>query len=77
MTMQDWIIETLTLVRRYAAENGFENLTEEMDISLLVAAEEIARRKDAARNRGDVVETSRDSGEVVVYPRAFRTGRYH
>lgn len=75
--MQDWIVETLTLVRRYAAENGFENLTEEMDIALLVAAEEIARRNGVAGERSDVVEATGDSGEVVVYPRAFRPGRYH
>ena len=53
--MQNWIVETLTLVRRHAAENGLENLTEEMDIALLVAAEEFARRDDAAgslRNDG-------------------------
>lgn len=75
--MQDWIVETLTLVRRYAAENGFENLTEEMDIALLVAAEEIVRRKSAAKGGAHDVESAGDSGEVVVYPRAFRPGRYH
>ena len=75
--MQNWIVETLTLVRRYAAENGFENLTDEMDIALLVAAEEIARRDNAAKGRVDVVEAARDRNEVVVYPRPFEPGRYH
>ena len=50
--MQNWIVETLTLVRRHAAESGLENLTEEMDIALLVAAEEFERRKWAADFQG-------------------------
>ena len=75
--MQNWIVETLTLVRRYAAENGFENLTDEMDIALLVAVEEIARREEAARGRVYVGEAARDCGEVVVHPRPFGPGRCH
>lgn len=75
--MQNWIVETLTLVRRHAAESGLENLTEEMDIALLVAAEEFERRRWAAKGRIDVGQIEKDSGEVVVYPRAFGARRYH
>ncbi|MEL7465755.1 MAG: hypothetical protein AAFN79_16925 [Pseudomonadota bacterium] len=75
--MNSWIVETLTLVKRYAAESGLENLTDEMDIALLIAAEEIERRSDAAKGRMDVVETGEHFREVVVYPRPFRARRYH
>jgi len=75
--MQDRIVDTLMLVRRYAADNGFVNLTEEMDIALLIAAEEIARRESAAAGPVNVDEVKSDRGEVVVYPRFVRTGRYH
>ena len=75
--MRNWIVETLTLVRRYAAENGYENLTDEMDVALLVAAEEIDRRSIAGKGRMDVIEAPGNCGEVVVYPRPVRLGRYH
>ena len=75
--MNSWIVETLTLVKRYAAENGLEDLTDELDIALLVAVEEIERRSGAAKGRVDVVDADGHCGEVVVYPRPFRAGRYH
>ena len=75
--MQNWIVETLTLVRRHAAESGLENLTEEMDIALLVAAEEFERRNWTVKGRVNVGEITKNSGEVVVYPRAFGIRRYH
>ena len=75
--MNSWIVETLTLVKRYAAENGLENLTDELDIALLVAAEEIERRGGAAKGQMNVVESDGHCSEVVVYPRPFRAGRYH
>lgn len=75
--MESWIVETLSLVRRYAAEHGLENLTDEMDIALLVAVEDMGRKSGASRGRLDGIETNRDRGEVVVYPRSVRIGRYH
>ena len=75
--MQNWIVETLTLVKRHAAESGFEHLTEEMDIALLVAAQEVARREEAARGGADGIEVAGNRGEIVVYPRPLGTGGHH
>lgn len=76
--MQDWIMTTLASVRRVAAESGFATLAEELDVALLVAAEESLRRGGLADlDEADVSGAGRDCGEVVYDSRFVGSRRYH
>lgn len=76
--MQDWIMTTLASVRRVAAESGYANLADELDVALLVAAQESLHHGGLANTDGaDVGGAGRDSGEVVYDSRFVGSRRYH
>ena len=51
--MQDWVVTTLKSVQLFAYEKGFVDLADEMNVAILVAAEEYHRRDIAAMDGAD------------------------
>ena len=75
--MQDWIVTTLTAVKQMAQDRGFDALSDEMDIAILVAAEEYQSRDFRAAGGADVEGVERNRGQAVVYPEFGGLRRYH
>ena len=75
--MNDWVATTLKSVQLFAVENGFVDLANEMDVAILVAAEEQHRRLEAQAEETHVGSVERNRGEVVRYPGPQRVGRHH
>ena len=73
--MQDWVATTLRSVQLFAIENGFDDLANEMDVAILVAAQEHHKRSQAHVEEANVRRVECDRGEVVEYPRPLRAGR--
>ncbi len=73
--MQDWVATTLRSVQLFAVENGFDDLANEMDVAILVAAQEHHKRIKAQLEGANVRRSERDSGEVVQYARPAWAGR--
>lgn len=75
--MHDWFVTVLVSVRDMAAKNGMDALAEEMDVAILVAANEGHKREVADLGSVDVGASERDTGEIG--PVASRLGvrRYH
>lgn len=64
--MHDWFVTVLVSVRDMAAKSGMTALAEEMDIAILVAANEAHEKEMTDLGRADVAtpETNtRDAGE--------------
>lgn len=75
--MHDWFVTVLVSVRDMAAKSGMVALAEEMDIAILVAANEGHEREMTDLGRADVRSAEHDSGaiEEPAGPGALR--RYH
>ena len=67
--MRDWMMTTLASVRRAASAAGMTDLADEMDVAILVAANEFAERGFLGGNEPHVEGAGRDRGEVVSHPR--------
>lgn len=50
---QDWILDVLSDLRRFAAQNGMNALVEQLDDTLLVAAAEVASWDASKAMAGD------------------------
>ena len=61
--MNDWFVTVLVSVRDMAAKSGMVALAEEMDVAILVAANESHERDTANLGRVDVETSEHDPGE--------------
>ena len=75
--MHDWVATTLRSVQLFAVENGFDDLANEMDVAILVAAQEHHKRMKAQLEEANVRRSEHDCGEVVQYARSARLGGSH
>lgn len=75
--MNDWVATTLKSVQLFAVENGFVDLANEMDVAILVAAEEHHRRLEAEGEQANVCGVESNRGEVVRYPGPERVRGHH
>lgn len=73
--MHDWIATTLRSVQLFAVENGFDDLANEMDVAILVAAQEHHKRMKAQLEDANVRRSEFDRGEVVQYTGPAWAGR--
>ena len=75
--MNDWFVTVLVSVRDMAAKNGMVALAEEMDVAILVAANESHERDMANLGRVDVDTTECDTGTPAELAEPGRLRRYH
>ena len=75
--MNDWFVTVLVSVRDMAAKNGMVALAEEMDVAILVAANESHDRDMANLGRVDVDTTECDPGTPAELAEPGRLRRYH
>jgi hypothetical protein len=75
--MHDWFVAVLVSVREMAAKSGMVALAEEMDVAILVAAEESHGRELRDLGTVDVRAAEHDSGEFVDPAAAGGVRRYH
>ena len=75
--MHDWFVAVLVSIREMAAKSGMVALAEEMDVAILVAAEESHGRELRDLGTVDVRTAEYDSGEVVESAAAGIVRRYH
>ncbi|MEM9060496.1 MAG: hypothetical protein AAGD13_08520 [Pseudomonadota bacterium] len=75
--MNDWFVTVLVSVRDMAAQSGMVALAEEMDVAILVAANESHERDLANLGRVDVNASEHDP-RALADPADFgRIRRYH
>ena len=60
----EWILDVLTDLKKFAKNNGFAQLAEQLDDTKLVAAVEIASKEKGPIGRGDHVSTGRYSARA-------------
>ena len=75
--MNDWFVTVLVSVRDMAAKIGMVALAEEMDVAILVAANESHERDMADLGRVDVDTSERASGASAEPAEFGRVRRYH
>lgn len=75
--MNDWFVTVLVSVRDMAAKNGMVALAEEMDVAILVAANESHERDVANLGRVDVNATEHSTGRAAEPAEFGRVRRYH
>lgn len=75
--MQDWIVTTLKSVQLYAAENGFTKLAEEMNVAILIAADERHARDLTGVIDSDEPGAGQHREKNVVDLGPFRARRAH
>jgi hypothetical protein len=75
--MHDWFVTVLVSVRDMAARNGMVALAEEMDIAILVAANEVHERETTDLGKVDVGSTERNVGETPGAAEHGQLRRYH
>ena len=75
--MHDWFVTVLISVRDMAAKSGMVALAEEMDVAILVAANEGHDREMANLGTVDVGEAQHDPGKVERDAGARQLRRYH
>ena len=75
--MHDWFVTVLVSVRDMAAKSGMVALAEEMDIAILVAANEGHEREMADLGKADVRSTEHSSGEAARVAGTDIVRRYH
>ena len=75
--MDDWFVNVLISVRDMAAKNGMIALAEEMDIAILVAANEGHEREMADLGKADVRSTEHSPGEAARVAGTEVVRRYH
>ena len=75
--MHDWFVTVLVSVRDMAAKSGMVALAEEMDIAILVAANEGHEREMADLGKADVRATEHSPGEATRVAGVDVVRRYH
>lgn len=75
--MHDWFVTVLVSVRDMAAKSGMVALAEEMDVAILVAANEGHNREMADLGTVDVGEAQHDPGTADGLAVAGQLRRYH
>ena len=75
--MHDWFVAVLVSIREMAAKSGMVALAEEMDVAILIAAEESHGRELRDLGTVDVRTAECDSGEAVESASAGVVRRYH
>jgi len=75
--MNDWFVTVLVSVRDMAAKNGMDALAEEMDVAILVAANEGHKREVADLGSVDVGASEHDTGETRHIAGSVGIRRYH
>jgi hypothetical protein len=75
--MHDWFVAVLVSIREMAAKSGMVALAEEMDVAILVAAEESHGRELRDLGTVDVRSIECDSGEAVGAAAVGVVRRYH
>ena len=75
--MNDWFVTVLVSVRDMAAKSGMVALAEEMDVAILVAANESHDRDIANLGRVDVDATEHNTGRTAEPAEFGRIRRYH
>jgi hypothetical protein len=75
--MHDWFVAVLVSIRDMAAKSGMVALAEEMDVAILVAAEESHGRELRDLGTVDVRSAEHDPGEAVESASAGSLRRYH
>lgn len=75
--MNDWFVTVLVSVRDMAAKSGMIALAEEMDVAILVAANESHERDMTNLGRVDVDTTKCDPGKSSELAEPGRIRRYH
>ena len=75
--MHDWFVTVLVSVRDMAAKSGMVALAEEMDIAILVAANERHEREMADLGKADVRSTEHNTGEAALAAGVDVLRRYH
>ena len=75
--MHDWFVTVLVSVRDMAAKSGMVALAEEMDIAILVAANEGHEREMADLGKADVKSAEQHTGEAAFVAGADMLRRYH
>jgi hypothetical protein len=75
--MHDWFVQVLVSIREMAAKSGMVALAEEMDVAILIAAEESHGRELRDLGTVDVRSTECDSGEAVEPAAIGVVRRYH
>ncbi len=75
--MHDWFVTVLVSVRDMAARNGMVALAEEMDIAILVAANEVHERETADLGKVNVGSVERNVGAASGAAGHRQLRRYH
>lgn len=75
--MHDWFVTVLVSVRDMAAKSGMVALAEEMDVAILVAANECLEREQEDLGTINVGQTEQDPGETAGVAAIGQLRRYH
>ena len=75
--MHDWFVTVLVSVRDMAAKSGMTALAEEMDIAILVAANEAHEKELADLGRVDVRTPETDTRDTREHAEPGAVRRYH
>ncbi|MFK7942842.1 MAG: hypothetical protein AB8B85_08030 [Paracoccaceae bacterium] len=75
--MHDWFVTVLVSVRDMAAKSGMAALAEEMDIAILVAANEAHEKEIAELGKVDVRPPEADIGNAREPSELGTVRRYH
>ncbi len=75
--MHDWFVQVLVSIREMAAKSGMVALAEEMDVAILIAAEESHGRELRDLGTVDVRSAECDPGEAFEPATAGVVRRYH
>lgn len=75
--MHDWFVTVLVSIRDMAAKSGMVALAEEMDIAILVAANEGHEREMSDLGKVDVRASEQNSREIAEAAGPDVVRRYH
>ncbi|MEM7742871.1 MAG: hypothetical protein AAF409_04090 [Pseudomonadota bacterium] len=75
--MHDWFVTVLVSIRDMAAKSGMVALAEEMDIAILVAANEQHNDEMSDLGKVDVRTPQHDTGPTAESAEPFGIRRYH
>ena len=75
--MHDWFVTVLVSVRDMAAKSGMTALAEEMDIAILVAANEAHEKELADLGRVNVGTPEKDTRDPREHAEPGAVRRYH
>jgi hypothetical protein len=67
MAQNDWIMDVLSDLRRFAGANGLQRLAAELDQTLLVAATEISQARSEERRLGQVEDPGADCQSAITF----------